>query len=60
VDGFCTVAEGFVAALDRILDLSLRPMRPEDAADAATEFVMSHEADGVVFEVVIEDDFYGS
>lgn len=59
VDGFRVVPEGFVASLDLILDLSVGPTPMLVAATAAIQFVTSHAADDVVFEVVVEDGASG-
>jgi hypothetical protein len=53
VDGFRVVPEGFVAALDLILDLSSRPISPEAAADEAIQFLLSNANEHIVFEVVV-------
>jgi hypothetical protein len=55
IDGFRVVPDGHIAALDLILDLSSRPMTLSDAAKQAEEFVRSHRADDVIFEIVVED-----
>jgi hypothetical protein len=52
IDGFRVVPEGFVAALDMILDLSGSPMSPQQAKVEATRFIRLHEASDAVFEVV--------
>jgi transcriptional regulator GlxA family with amidase domain len=54
VDGFRVVPEGFIAALDLVLDLSVRSMSIEAAATAAEQFITSRAADDVLFEVVME------
>lgn len=60
VDGFRVVPEGFVAALDLILDLSGRTITRQQAAEEATSFIVSHGAVDVVFEVVFADYSEGS
>lgn len=55
VDGFRIVPQGYIAALDLILDVSNEPMEPEAAANETIQFIRSNAADDVLFEVVIED-----
>lgn len=53
VDGFRIVPDGYVAALDLILDVS-----PDNAAEVAlakaTAFIRANSSEEVVFELVIE------
>lgn len=60
VDGFRIVPEGYMAALDLILDVSNKPMTFEAAAAMSVEFIRSNAASDVVFEVVIADATDGS
>jgi hypothetical protein len=60
VDGFRVAGNGFVAALDLVLDLSTKPITRAQAAAEATNFVVSRGADDVVFEVVVEHRANGS
>ena len=60
VDGFRIVPEGYIAALDLILDVSNKPMTFEAAAAKTVEFIRSNTASDVVFEVVIADAPDGS
>ena len=50
VDGFRVAGNGFVAALDLVLDLSTKPITRAQAAAEATNFVVSRGADDVVVE----------
>lgn len=60
VDGFRIVPEGYMAALDLILDVSNRPMTCEAAAAKTVEFIQANAASDVVFDVVIADVVDGS
>ena len=55
VDGFRVVPQGYMAALDLILDVSNEPMEPEAAADKTIQFIRLNAADDILFDVVIED-----
>ncbi|MEI6642339.1 MAG: hypothetical protein WCL10_09895 [Novosphingobium sp.] len=54
VDGFRVVPQGYIAALDLILDVSNEPMEPVAAATKTIQFIRLNAADDVLFEVVIE------
>jgi hypothetical protein len=60
VDGFRIIPEGYIAALDLILDVSNKLMTFETAAAKTVEFIRSNAASDVVFEVVIADAADGS
>jgi hypothetical protein len=54
VDGFVVVTEGFVAALDLLLDVSGQNLTVEEAAAEAETFVHSKARPDVVWEVWTE------
>lgn len=54
IDGFVVVADGFVADLDLVLDVSNRNLTIEEAALEAEAFVVSHERPDVAWEVWTE------
>ena len=54
VDGFVVVPDGFVAALDLLLDVSGRSLTLEEAAAEAEAFVHSKARPDVLWEVWTE------
>jgi hypothetical protein len=54
VDGFVVVPDGFVAALDLVLDVSNRNLGVEEAATEAEAFVVSKARPEVLWEVWTE------
>ena len=54
VDGFVVVPEGFVAALDLLLDVSGKNLTIEEAAAEAETFVKAKARPDVVWEVWTE------
>jgi hypothetical protein len=54
VDGFVVVSEGFVAALDLLLDVSGQNFTVEEAAARAETFVRSKERPEVLWKVWTE------
>ena len=54
LDGFVVVPEGFVAALDLLLDVSEQGLTVEEAAAAAESFIRSKGRPDVLWEVWTE------